>query len=60
MEELNSQPSFQEFVSWLLDTRSKKSGTQESWKNEKAFNPFFSVCPVCQVDYSIIKLDGEG
>lgn len=60
MEELNSQPSFQEFVSWLLDNRSNKPGTQESWKNDKAFSPFFSVCPVCQVDYSVIKLDGEG
>eukprot|EP00090_Calanus_glacialis_P004508 TRINITY_DN13371_c0_g1_i3.p1 TRINITY_DN13371_c0_g1~~TRINITY_DN13371_c0_g1_i3.p1 ORF type:complete len:415 (+),score=60.42 TRINITY_DN13371_c0_g1_i3:269-1513(+) len=60
VEEFNSQPSFHEFVSWLLDTRSNKSGTQESWKNDKAFSPFFSACPVCQVDYSVIKLDGEG
>jgi len=60
IEELESQPSFDEFVSWLLKNRSDKSGTPESWKVDKSFSPFFSVCPVCQVDYSVIKLDGEG
>merc|ERR1711892_1254136 len=58
VEQLNSQPSFEEFVSWLLKNRSDKSGTPESWKVDKSFSPFFSVCPVCQVDYKVIKLDG--
>jgi len=58
MEELQSQPSFEEFVSWLLETRANKSGSPESWTVEKSFSPFFSICPVCQVDYKVIKLDG--
>eukprot|EP00090_Calanus_glacialis_P004511 TRINITY_DN13371_c0_g2_i2.p1 TRINITY_DN13371_c0_g2~~TRINITY_DN13371_c0_g2_i2.p1 ORF type:complete len:436 (+),score=75.83 TRINITY_DN13371_c0_g2_i2:79-1386(+) len=61
LEELRSQPSFPEFVSWLLESRSNKSISTNSWKKDMmAFKPFFSVCPVCQVDYAVIKLDGEG
>jgi len=56
---LNSQPSFAEFISWILLNRQEKDNSPASWAKEKSWNPLYSVCPVCQVDYAVIKLDGE-
>ena len=60
MKYLRSQPSFEEFISWILEDRGNKNSSYSSWMKDMTWTPFYSVCPVCQLDYSVIKLDGEG
>jgi len=60
MKTLMLQPSFEEFISWILENRARKKSSPSSWMKDKTWTPFYSVCPVCQVDYSVIKLDSEG
>ena len=59
MEELTTQPSFPEFISWILKERGNSNNSPRTWMRDKTWTPFYSVCPVCQVNYSVIKLDGE-
>jgi len=59
MKDLQSQPSFEEFISWILKDRTNKNRSVSSWKKVITWTPFYTVCPVCQVNYTVIKLDGE-
>ena len=53
------QPSFPEFVDWLIDERSGKDASRKSWRSEKTWVPFHTVCPICQNNHTILKLDSE-
>ena len=104
LAELWSQPSFPEFVDWLIRfveilwsffnprvfdrDREGKSPTPSSWSDENAWLPFYSgltccffffslaaalalkvwgcfkmfpspVCPVCDLPYTVLKLDSD-
>ena len=59
IKELRRQPSFPEFVDWLIQDRSGKEATRQSWEEVLAWRPYYTVCPVCQRDFTILKLDSE-
>ena len=57
MEELLTQPSFPEFVDWLVRNRAGKEDKPAAWAEENAWLPFYAVCPVCQLPYAVLKLE---
>ena len=57
MEELLTQPSFPEFVDWLVRSRAGKEESPAAWAEENAWLPFYAVCPVCQLPYTVLKLE---
>jgi len=59
LEQLRTQPSFEEFVDWLIRDRENKDDSLQAWKHDFTWTPLYTVCPVCNLNYSIIKLDGE-
>jgi len=59
LEQLASQPSFPEFVDWFISDRDGKEDDHNSWKHDMTWTPFYTVCPVCDLDYTVLKLDSE-
>ena len=57
MEDLWTQPSFSEFVDWLVQNRAGKEITPVAWAEENAWLPYYAVCPVCQLPYTVLKLE---
>ena len=57
MEDLLTQPSFSEFVDWLVQNRAGKEITPVAWAEENAWLPYYAVCPVCQLPYTVLKLE---
>jgi len=57
MGELLTQPSFPEFVDWLVKNRAEKGDSPSSWAGDIAWVPFYTVCPVCQLPYTVLKLE---
>ena len=57
MEELFTQPSFPEFVDWLIKNRADRGESPSSWAKDNAWVPFYAVCPVCQLPYTVLKLE---
>ena len=57
MEELLTQPSFPEFVDWMVRNRAGKEDKPAAWAEENAWLPFYAVCPVCQLPYTVLKLE---
>ena len=57
MEELLTQPSFPEFVDWLVSNREGRDDNPAAWAEENAWLPFYAVCPVCQLPYTVLKLE---
>ena len=57
--ELARQPSFPEFVAWLLRDRAGQDGSPHSWARDNTWVPYYAVCPVCQHNYTVLKLDSE-
>ena len=57
MEDLLTQPSFSEFVDWLVQNRAGKKITPAAWAEENAWLPYYAVCPVCQLPYTVLKLE---
>ena len=57
MEELLTQPSFPEFVDWLVRNRAGKEDKPAAWAQENAWVPFYAGCPVCQLPYTVLKLE---
>ena len=57
MEELLTQPSFPEFVDWLVRNRAGKEDKPAAWAEENAWLPFYAVCPICQLPYTVLKLE---
>ena len=57
MEDLLTQPSFSEFVDWLVQNRAGKENTPVAWAEENAWLPYYAVCPVCQLPYTVLKLE---
>jgi len=60
MEDLLTQPSFSEFVDWLVQNRTGKENTPVAWAEENAWLPYYAVCPVCQLPYTVLKLEEPG
>ena len=60
MEDLLTQPSFSEFVDWLVQNRAGKENTPVAWAEENAWLPYYAVCPVCQLPYTVLKLEEPG
>ena len=60
MEDLLTQPSFSEFVDWLVQNRAGKENTPLAWAEENAWLPYYAVCPVCQLPYTVLKLEEPG
>ncbi|XP_023341912.1 uncharacterized protein LOC111711722 [Eurytemora carolleeae] len=59
LAQLRSQPSFPEFVDWLIRSRENLNATPASWFKENTWTPFYTVCPVCDLNYKVLKLDGD-
>jgi len=59
LAQLRSQPSFPEFVTWLIKDRTGKDDTPASWEKDNTWTPYYTVCPVCDLDFSVLKLDGD-
>ena len=57
MEELLTQPSFPEFVDWLVRNRGGKEDRPAAWAQENAWVPFYAGCPICQLPYTVPKLE---
>ena len=57
MRQLSKQPSFVEFVDWLISERLGKDSSRVSWNNDKTWVPYHNICPVCQYNFTILKLD---
>lgn len=57
MEGLLTQPSFPEFVDWLVMNRAGKEASPAAWAEENAWLPYYAVCPVCQLPYKVLKLE---
>ena len=57
MEQLLTQPSFPEFVDWLVMNRAGKEASPAAWAEENAWLPYYAVCPVCQLPYKVLKLE---
>ena len=60
MEELLTQPSFPEFVDWLVSNRAGMEDSPAAWAEENAWLPFYAICPVCQLPYTVLKLEDPG
>ena len=57
--DLRKQPSFSEFVDWLIQERRGKGASRKSWMLDKTWVPYHTVCPVCQNTFTVLKLDSE-
>ena len=57
--DLRKQPSFSEFVDWLIEERRGKGASRKSWRSDKTWVPYHTVCPVCQNTFTVLKLDSE-
>ena len=40
-------------------SRSGQDGSRKSWRAEKTWVPYHAVCPVCQNNFTVLKLDAE-
>ena len=56
LEVLEKQPSFKEFVEWIIVKADKKDTKMSDWK---AFKPYYLKCPVCNIKFKFLKLDSE-
>ena len=57
--ELRKQPSFPEFVDWIIQERKGKGYSRKSWRSDKTWVPYHTVCPVCHHNFTVLKLDSE-
>ena len=58
-EELSSLPSFPEFAAWLIQDRAGQDGSRESWEGVLGWAPYYVDCPLCQLNFTTLRLDGE-
>ena len=42
---------------WLVANRADRGNSPSSWAKDNAWVPFYSVCPVCQLPYTVLKLE---
>ena len=42
---------------WLVKKRAEKGDSPSSWAKDIAWVPFYTVCPVCQLPYTVLKLE---
>ena len=42
---------------WLVKNREGRGDSPSSWAKENAWVPFYAVCPVCQLPYTVLKLE---
>ena len=42
---------------WLVKNRAEKGDSPSSWAEDIAWVPFYTVCPVCQLPYTVLKLE---
>ena len=59
LTDLRKQPSFSEFVDWLIQERRGKGDSRKSWRSDKTWVPYHTICPVCQNTFTVLKLDSE-
>ena len=42
---------------WLVENRSGRGDSPSSWSKDNTWVPFYTVCPVCQLPYTVLKLE---
>ena len=43
---------------WLVKNRAERGGSgPKSWAKDNAWVPFYALCPVCQLPYTVLKLE---
>ena len=47
------------YVDVIIMSRSGQDGSRKSWRSEKTWVPYHAVCPVCQNNFTVLKLDAE-
>ena len=57
--QLAKQSSFPEFVDWLINDQAGSSSNPHSWSKDNTWVPFYAICPVCDIPYTVLKLDSE-
>ena len=42
---------------WLVENRAGRGASPSSWSKDNTWVPFYTVCPVCQLPYTVLKLE---